>query len=469
MPTTAAKPDTPPEEPVLSPGEIPGPGRMAVFGVVFGFFGGDPLHWLPMLQKRFGKTVRLYLPSEGWTYLITEPDHIQHVLEKNQKNYRKSNSYEQLRRIMGRGLLTSEGDRWLRQHRLMMPMFHRKSVRSFGDMIVDETDRMVERWERARTDGDTIDLLEEMKRITLRIICRALFSSDVDEEDVGDVSGALDVLRREFQAQVRGLSVPEWIPTPHHRRVRKAMDRLDEIVYGMIDGRAGREENYEDFLSMLMLAEDEETGESMSREQIRDEVMTFFLAGHETTANALTWTWYLLSEHPDVHERLHERSRRAFDEHGKAYSSELHEALGYAGQVVDESMRLYPPVPLFARVAEEDDVIGRYEVPAGTTLLLSQYLVHRDPDFWSDPDRFDPTRFEEGRGEDRHRYHYFPFGGGARMCIGRELALLEARLILGGAVRRLRLRRAEPDQPVDVDVAVTLEPDVPLPMHVERW
>ncbi len=461
-------PAEPAEETTVAPKDVPGPGRLAVVGTFFGFFGGDPIHWLPHLRRQFGRTVRLYLPSEGWTYLISDPDQVQYVLENNQKNYRKSDSYEQLRRIMGRGLLTSEGDRWLRQHRLMMPMFHRKSVRNFGDMIVDEAGLMLDRWEDFAGRNEPIDLLEEMKRVTLRIICRSLFSTDV-EGFVEDVSETLDVLRQEFQQQVRGMSLPDWIPTPHKKRVQESIERLDGIVYGLIDDRVGQEEEYDDFLSMLMLAEDEETGESMGREQIRDEVMTFFLAGHETTANALTWTWYLLADHDEIHRQLHRSVEAAVEDHERRYSDDLYESLEYAGRVVDESMRLYPPVPLFARKAIEDDVVGSYEVPRGTTLLLSQYLVHRDPDIWSEPEVFDPDRFAEDHESDRHRFSYFPFGGGARMCIGRELALLEARLILSLAVDRFRLERTEPERNVGMDVAVTLEPSEPLMMHLRDW
>ncbi len=452
----------------VPPGEVPGPGRLAYLASMLGFLSDNPLSSLPWMRKRYGRMVRLYLPMGGWTYLLGTPDQVQYVLEKNQKNYRKARAYKELARIMGEGLLTSEGDLWLRQHRLMMPMFHRKSVRTFGDMILDEADRMLDRWDSLHDCGETIDLLEEMKRITLLIICRSLFSSEV-EGYVDDVSESLDVLRRGFQSRVRGFDIPMWVPTPLNRRVSRALDRLDEIVHGLIDRRRGHEKEYEDFLSMLMLAEDEETGETMDQQQIRDEVMTFFLAGHETTANALTWTWYALADHPTIHRRLHEHAAEVLDEHDGTFSNDLYEDLDYAGRVVNESMRLYPPVPVFAREAIEPDVIEGYEVPAGTTVMLSQYLIHRDPELWPEPERFDPGRFDGDREEDRHRFSYFPFGGGARMCIGRELALLEARLILSRVVRRFRLERAEPDRSVGADVAVTMEPNVPLRMELHRW
>jgi len=465
METSTAPTDAGSPGEVIPRDEIPGPGRLAYLFSMLGFLSDNPVKNLPWMKQRYGEMIRLYLPMGGWTLLLGTPDQVQYVLEKNQKNYRKATAYRELSRIMGEGLLTSEGDLWLRQHRLMMPMFHRRSVRTFADMIMDEARRMIERWEDFERDGRTLDLLEEMKRITLLIICRSLFSSDV-EGYVDDVSEALEVLRRGFQSRTRGFEIPMWVPTPLNRKVKRAMRDLDDIVHGLIDRRRGHEEEYDDFLSMLMLAEDEETGETMDQKQIRDEVMTFFLAGHETTANALTWTWYALADHPGIHRRLHEHASEVLSRHDD-YSGELYDELDYAGRVVEESMRLYPPVPVFARETIQDDVIEGYEVPAGTTIMLSQYLIHRDPDLWPEPERFDPARFD-GDG-DRHRYAYFPFGGGARMCIGRELALLEARLILSMTVERFRLERAEPDREVGADVAVTMEPNVPLRMNVHRW
>jgi len=449
-------------------GDVPGPGLLALIGTYTGYVDSDPTTSFSKMRNRWGEVVRLYLPVGGWAYLLSNPQHIQYVLETNQKNYKKSEGYRELRHAMGDGLLTSEGDKWLQQHRLMMPMFHQDSIMEFGDMIIHETQSMIDRWEQLQSNGEPINLLQEMKRITLKIICRGLFSSNV-EPYVTRVGEILDTLRSSFQSRVRGFSLPLWIPTPTNRAVKNAMQELNGIVNRLINDRRGHEGEYEDFLSMLMLAEDEETGATMSHEQIRDEVMTFFLAGHETTANALTWTWYALSNNPEIHSNLHDHASSILNGHNGSFSYELYEKLDYAGNIVDESMRLYPPVPIFGREAKEDDVIDQYEVPAGTTLLLSQYLIHRDRTIWDDPETFDPDRFADDKQDDRHRYSYFPFGGGARMCIGRELALLEARLILSLVTKDYRLERTEPQREIGTDVAVTMTPNDPITMSLDGW
>lgn len=449
-------------------GQVPGPGILGYFGAYLGLFGNNPAKSFSWMKDRWGEVVRVHLPVGGSTFLTSKPDHVQYVLEKNQKNYQKAKPYRELKHVMGEGLLTSEGDKWLQQHRLMMPMFHQSSVMEFGDMILDEAHEMMNRWEDKEKRNEPIDLLEEMKRITLQIICRALFSSDV-EGYISHVSEDLETLRKAFRTRVRGFNLPLWVPTPTNRKAKKAISRLESIVNGLIEDRKGHADEYEDFLSMLMLAEDEETGETMSHEQIRDEVMTFFLAGHETTANALTWTWYALANNPDIHMKLYNHVSSVLGDHDGQFSMELYEELDYAGQVIDESMRLYPPVPVFAREAIEDDKIGKYEIPAGTSILLSQFLIHRDESIWDNPEEFDPERFTDGKQDERHRFSYFPFGGGARMCIGRELALLEARIILSLVVNEYRLERSEPSREIGTDVAVTMSPSDPILMDLKRW
>lgn len=447
-----------------------GPGYITIFTPLFDFVGSNPIWTLSWMKKMYGDVIRLYLPVGGWTCLLSDPDGIQRVIEKNQKNYKKATQYEDIGRVMGDGLLTSEGDKWLQQHRLMMPMFHRKSIKNFGGMIMDEARTMIERWEQFQEEDEPIDLMNETTRITLRIICRALFSWDLDEhgKNVRQIGEDIDTLRRQFRSRVLGYRFPDWVPTPLNRKSLKAEKRLDEIINEIIDERRGQEEEYEDFLSMLMLAEDEETGATMSQEQIRDEVITFFLAGHETTATALAWTWYELNDYPEIHSNLHEHADSILDGYDE-FSYDLYEDLDYAGQVVDESMRLNPPVPVIAREAADEDVVAGYHIPEGTTFLLSQYLAHRDPEIWDDPEEFNPERFAGDKQDERHPYSYFPFGGGARMCIGRELALLEARLIISQVVRRFRLERTEPNRSISKDYGVTMSPGDPIMMDVNDW
>jgi cytochrome P450 len=411
-------------------------------------------------RRRYGPIVELSLPGENDAYLLSDPSYIQQVLESNQGNYRKSDVYRnELARIFGRGLLTSEGEHWTRQHQLIRPMFRSDTVRSFAELIAAETDAMCERW----ATGDAIDLLAEMERVTLLIIGKAMFSADM-ETHADDIAASLDVLRTSFQRQTSVLpTVPEWLPTPHNRRSSAALDELDGIVYGLIEKRRGQAGEDDDLLSALMTARDE-NGDRMADEQIRDELMTFLLAGHETTAAALTWTWYLLARNPAIHEELHEQVAG-----GAAMFSFDGDDPSYAKQCVQEAMRIYPPVPVFSRKAAEADSIDGHEIPAGSEIFLSQYVVHRDPELWDDPTEFRPERFASGADENRPRYSYFPFGGGARMCIGRQFALMEAQIVLSRAVERYRLDLESPTTEPGVDSAVTMVPDERITMRVGEW
>jgi cytochrome P450 len=346
-------------------------------------------------------------------------------------------------------------------------MFGSGSVRSFTDLILTETEAMLDRW---ATRSEPIDLLREMERVTLSIIGKAMFSADV-EAHAETIRAALATLRRGFQREVGVVpTAPEWIPTPHNRRTRAAIDDIDAVVYDLIEARRGEADEYDDLLSKLLTARTDD-GDRMADEQIRDELVTFLLAGHETTAAALTWTWYLLANHPGDHRRLHERVAGA-----DAITDAVGFSAGTAGdasfvkQCVQEAMRIYPPVPVITREALDRDEISGYEIPAGSEVVLSQFVVHRDPDLWADPLAFRPERFAPGAAEERPAYSYFPFGGGQRMCIGRLFALAEAQLILARVVRdvHLRLRSPTHDTPA-VDSAVTMVPDEPIEMAVTDW
>ncbi|HET7322954.1 MAG TPA: cytochrome P450 [Halococcus sp.] len=441
---------------------VPGPSGVAMLGRLRRLLTEDTASLLLDTRRRYGPIVELSLPGENNAYLFSDPEYIQQVLESNQGNYRKSDVYHnELARIFGQGLLTSEGERWMRQHRLIRPMFRSDTVRSFAELVVEETDAMVQRW--AERD-EPIELLREMERVTLLIIGKAMFSTDM-ETHANDIAASLRVMRRSFQRRTSVLpTIPEWVPTPHNRRASAALEELNGIVYDLIEERRGETDKYDDLLSALMAARDEK-GERMADEQLRDELMTFLLAGHETTAAALTWTWYLLARNPEIHEELHKRvsgaSAGAFSLDGDGPS--------YVTQCVQEAMRIYPPVPVFSRKAIAGDVIGGYEIPAGSELIMSQYVVHRDPELWSTPTAFRPERFAAGTEMERPRYSYFPFGGGARMCIGRQFALMEAQLVLSRAVARYRLDLQSPTIEPGVSSAVTMVPDEPLEMHITNW
>lgn len=432
----------------------------------------DTAPLLARMREEYGPVVRLYRPNRGKeAFLLSDPADVQRVLETDQGNYHKSAVYlEELSEVFGRGLLTSRGDLWARQNRVIAPMFTRESVHSFDGVVTERTAAMLDRWAERAARDEPIHLLEEMERVTLLIIGEAMFSADMAEH-AETIGGSLSALRRQFQRETSSLwTPPGWLPTPLNRRAAAAREQLDDLVYDLIEKRRGDAEAYDDLLSKLMLARDEETGRRMDDEQVRDEITTFLLAGHETTAAALTWTWYLLARNPEIHQRLHEQIAAGGAPAEAGFSPDAMADLRYVRQCVQEAMRVYPPVPVFSREVCETTVLGGYEIPASSEVLLSQFAVQRDPEVWADPLVYRPERFDPGWEETTHRYAYFPFGGGARMCIGRQFALMEAQLILAQAAERFRLEVVSPtDGRVGVDSAVTMVPDEELIVLIEPW
>jgi len=450
---------------------LPGPSGLEWFGVLRNVVGKDTVDQLRFMYEEYGRVVRFVDPGEPTRpmVMLAEPEAVQHVLETNQGNYKKSEVYRnELTRVFGQGLLTSSGDLWMRQNRLIAPLFTKESVYTFTEIVREETEAMLDRW--AATE-EPIDLLSEMERLTLIIIGKAMFSTDMDDH-AEEISGILEVLRAAFQRRTTGIvTIPDWAPTPTVRREQAAIARLDEIVYELIEKRRGEAEAADDLLSKLIRAQDEETGHEMDDEQIKDELVTFLLAGHETTATALTWTWYLLAQYPDRHRELYETVADTDVLDREEFTPELVTELQYVKQCVQEGMRIYPPVPVIARETESDDTVCGYELPAGTQVVTPQFVVHRDPAIWDDPLDYRPERFAPGADEDRPPYSYFPFGGGARMCTGRQFALMEAQLILARVLDefRLDLHSPAPDEQVGLDSAVTMVPDRPIEMRLDRW
>ncbi|MBW4671378.1 MAG: cytochrome P450 [Cyanomargarita calcarea GSE-NOS-MK-12-04C] len=396
----------------------------------------DSLNFLLNIRREYGNVVRFRLGTRV-LYLVSHPDDIKHVLQDNNKNYQKSPGYQKLESFLGQGLLTSEGNVWRRSRKLMQPAFHRERISNFSEIMTDATEKMLQRWQGFAERREAFNVSDEMMRLTLSIVCRTLFTTDISDE-ASDVGKSLTVVLKYASDRISSLFVlPENIPTPENIRYQQALSTLDRVVYGLINERKQSGEDTGDLLSMLVFARDEETGESMNDKQLRDEIMTIFLAGHETTANALSWTWYLLSKHPDVERRL---------------SAELKEVLGgrvptlfdlknlqYTSMVLNEAMRLYPPAWEVGRETINADKIGGYDIPSNSTVIMSSYVTHRNPDFWDNPEGFDPERFSPERSTGRHQYAYFPFGGGPRTCIGNNFALMEAQLIIADIAQRYRL------------------------------
>ncbi len=396
---------------------------------------------------------------------VTDPEHIKHVLVTNADNYRKTPiARALLEPILGRGLLTSEGDFWRRQRRIAAPAFHHKRIRDFAAMMVEATRDMLQGWHEAAAAGRPIEVQGEMSRLTIQIITRFMFSRSLDDAEARRVSQAIRTLSG-GQLRLRDLiGLPEWLPRTHNRVVRQAVGVIDGIVTRIIAERRADGRDHGDLVSMLMLARDEETGEAMSDRQLRDEVMTVFIAGHETTATALTWIFYALHRNPDVEKRLHAVLDEALG--GKAPAFEDLERVPYVRMVIEEAMRLYPPVPQIARQALAEDRIDGVHVPRGAIINMNIWLAHRHPDVWQDAERFDPERFDAARSGNRQKFIYFPFGIGSRICIGNSFAMLEAQILLATVAQAFRLRLPE-GHTVHPIGNVVLRPRDGLPMTLE--
>jgi cytochrome P450 len=422
----------------------------------------DPLRFLMDLRERYGDVARFRV-FVWQSYLLSHPDHIKHVLQDNNRNYHKGLLYEFLKPVVGEGLLTSEDDFWRRQRRIAQPAFHRKAIASLATAMTEETDEMLARWSGRARSGEAFDALADLMALTLEIVSRTMLSTDVAGEAAA-VRESVALLRDHVAYRAFHIfTLPERFPTRRNRRFARALATVDAIVYRMIAQRRSGEVEADDLLSMLLHATDEETGESMSDKQLRDEVMTVFLAGHETTANTLAWTLYLLSQHPDVEERLAAEVDSALS--GRTPTFGDVPSLPYTKMVIEESLRLYPPAYAVSRQALEGDEIAGYQIPKDGGVLMSPWVTHRHPAFWDEPERFDPERFAQERAAARPRFAYFPFGGGPRQCIGNEFALMETQLVLAMIAQRFRLRLA-PGHAVVPEPLITLRPQGALAMTV---
>src|ERR687893_2546146 len=411
-------------------------------------YARDPLGFLSGCAQEYGNVVELHFMGQT-LYLLSDPGLIEYVLVENNRNFSNTRILKRNRRLLGEGLLTSEGEFWRRQRRLAQPAFHRKRVAAYGEVMAAFAERSLEAWR----DGQTIDVHEEMMHLTLEIVAKCLFDADVGTRAT-EVARAMKVALEDFSSQRRLIRIPKSIPTPHNIRFEMAARRLDEVIGTIIENRRKGEEDWGDLLSMLMLAEDE-SGERMTDKQLRDEVMTLFLAGHETTANTLAWTFWLLSSYAAAEAKLAEELERVLGSRTPIVADVPN--LPYVERVVKESMRLYPPAWVMGREAVGECEVGGYRMPASTTALMRQWGGHRDPRYHRDPQRFDPDRWTAGYEKEMPRFAYFPFGGGARQCIGAGFAMTEARLVLAAVAQRFGMEIV-PGQRVEPYASITLRP-----------
>ncbi|MBL8057915.1 MAG: cytochrome P450 [Anaerolineales bacterium] len=397
------------------------------------------------------RVVRLNLGPRSF-YLLSHPDDVRYVLQDNARNYVKG--YDMVKPVLGDGLVTANGDLWLRQRRLMQPAFHRQKIAGLADQMTGAAAEMLERWGPLAQRGAPLDLAAEMMQLTQTIIVRTMFSTDLSADAprlMAAFSAVLEYLNTLIFAPV---NIPVSWPTPTNVRFRRALGLIEGTVYRIIAERrqAGRSEP--DLLSMLLDARDE-NGQGMSEKQIRDELLTIFFAGHETTASTLAWTWWLLGQHPEPYARLEAEVASVLGGRRPAFADLP--GLAYTRQIIDEALRLYPPAWMFTRTPVADDEIAGYRVPAGVQVMLSPYITQRLPEFWEAPAEFRPERFAPGAEAGRPKLAYFPFAAGPRQCLGKDFALVEAALLLAAMVQRYRVRLA-PGQTVRALPIATLRP-----------
>jgi cytochrome P450 len=430
----------------------------------------DRINALQRLTAQYGDVVSFNIGKQLFT-VLNHPDYVRDVLITRHRMFHKGIGLQRAKLLLGEGLLTSEDGHHQRQRRLLQPAFHRERIAGYGSTMTAYAERATQQWR----DGETRDMLQEMSRLTLGIAGKTLFDADV-ESDADAIGESLGAVLANFNITLLpfGDRLVNW-PIPHAIRFRKARGRLDEIVYRLIAERRVTGGTGRDVLSTLVAARDEDDGTGMSDVEIRDEVMTLLLAGHETTANALTWSWYLLSQNQEA--RLRFESEVATVCATRSPTIEDLPALVYTRAVLTESMRLFPPAYLVGRRALETYAVPNTDlvVPAGTVILLSQYLLHRDPRFWDAPETFRPERWLEGssssvppRSHPKAGYAYFPFGAGPRICIGEQFAWMEGVLVLATIGRRWRLNVAA-NQKIAVDPIITLRPKHGMRMDLKEW
>jgi cytochrome P450 len=424
-------------------------------------FSGNPMEAFRKLITQYGDTYAMQFGEER-NYMTSNPDLIHEVLVSKANSFQKDrdmkNKKAGLARFLGNGLLTSDGEFWKRQRKLAAPALHVKRISSYGETMVDASLNMLDGWQ----DGASLDIAHEMTNLTMMIVAKTLFNVDASQ-DAERIAAAVEVV----QSVAGPVSmIPTWVPTPSERRKRRARQELDDIIYRLIAEWRKKGVDNGDLLSMLLLAEDDD-GSHMTDEQARDEIVTLFLAGHETTANTLNWTWTLLAQNPEVEAKLHQELDRVLA--GKAPTLAALGNLPYTDWVIKESMRVYPPAWIVGREAIEDVQIGEYFMPKGSQVNCLFYFAHHDPRWWDEPEAFRPERFSPENEADFNKRAYTPFGGGPRVCIGNSFAMMEARLLLATIAQRYTLSLA-PGQTIAMNPMITLNPlgGLPMTLHTRQ-
>jgi cytochrome P450 len=439
----------------------PGPRDLPVLGNTHRY-SRDPFSFIETLTRSYNGLSTFALGPER-TYLVTDPTDIERVLVSEASRFRKAQTMRtgSIDDLLGDGLLMSGGEFWQRQRRRAQPAFAPDRVANFGGTISGYAEAMLDGWD----EGDVVAIDPAMARITVKVIVSVMFGTELDDRTTETVQNNLEPLGKMFEPKPAQFLLPEWVPTPERVEFERAVANLEGVLDSLVRERRGTEDGGMDLLSILLRAQGEV--EEVTEELLRDELMTMLLAGHDTTALSLTYTWYLLAQHPDIERRVHDEIDDVLGDEPPT-ASDVRD-LDLTERVIQEAMRLYPPVYTIFREPSEDVRLGGYEVPEGSLVMLPQWGVHRDPRWYDDPETFDPDRWTNDRVSDRPNYAYFPFGGGPRHCIGKHLSMLEAQMILATVARSYRLRLA-PEQSADLDFApsLTMHPSEPIRMEVRK-
>lgn len=434
-------------------------------------------HWLfgnvgALLKDMLPYMTRLSQDFEGFCWLsfpfapycfISDPAYIKHVLQDNNRNYIKGKPFKFLKPVVGEGLLTSEGDFWKRQRRLVQPAFHREKIAEMTKGMIELANDLAEEWDTKYKDGDSVNLSLEMNKIALQIVTNAIFKSKIDINQ-DDINKDFNFLLQRMMSHFRNpFQPPLWFPTFQNLAEKKAIRGLEKVIYSVI--REKNEAEQGSLLGMLKNAVDEQTGEKMSEKQIRDEVMTIFLAGHETSALSMAYSFLLLAENPQVDQKIQTELTNILE--NNALTFDKTKDLSYLRQSIQESLRLYPPAHVLLRRALAPDRFGNYEVPTDTNVLMSVYVMHRHPKYWENPEAFLPERFENERIKQIPKFAYFPFGGGQRLCIGDQFAMTEMLVVLATLLQKFRFENTQ-NYHLELEPLITLHPKTDIILTLRK-
>jgi cytochrome P450 len=428
-------------------------------------FQHQPIEYLGRLWREYGDLVRLPIMPGLTFFLAAHPDHAEHILSQHQERYGRPDLFLKSMGLMqGQGLLSSEGTVWLKQRRLMQPAFRQQQIIKLHSVMLSCVESLLREWEE-KPEGEVIDIAVEMTRLTLKIVSLALFSVDISDESNQLGQASRTALEYVYYRMMTPLALPTWLPTPGSLKFRQAKRTLDSTVLEIIQSRRQNPTDRVDLLSMLLECRDEDTGEGMSDRELQDQIITLINAGHETTATALAWTWYSLGMHPDVMANLQDEVEATLNR--SSPTIEKLPQLQYTRRVFDEAQRLFPIGIGVPRVALEDDEIQGDFIPKGSVFTVAQYFIFRHPEFWENPEQFDPDRFLPERVERRPKFAYFPFGGGQHVCIGKHFSLMESTTILAAISQRFDIELV-PDQTIEIDPRFTLRPKYGVKVKVRR-